>query len=205
MKLGTLTIWIAFISAAVSAILYYLGSRDERRVSVARGSFYVMTGAVLVASFYLMYLILTHHFQISYIYRYSSLQLPTFYLISSFWAGQEGTFLLWALFTAVMGLVFIKRAEEFESFGMVCVNIFQLFLLFLLIHKSPFQLLPQTPPDGAGLNPLLQDPWMVIHPPILFMGYAAVTFPFAIGLSALVGERYGVWVRKAYLGYCLHH
>ncbi len=171
--------------------------KREKELRFARLGFYLMTIFVSLASGYLLYLILSHQFQYSYVYRHSSNALPIGYLISAFWAGQEGSFLLWIFMIALMGLIFIKIAKEYELYGMFVVNIIQGFFLLILLKASPFQLLPQTPTDGAGLNPLLQNPWMVIHPPVLFLGYAAITFPFAIALAALVKRDYTQFISRA--------
>src|ERR1041384_4048501 len=123
-----------------------------------------MTASLLGAAGWLMHLVLTHQFQFSYVYRYSSRDLPLHFLISSFWAGQEGTFLLWGVYTSILGLILIATAKRFEAGVMTFVLLLENFLIIILLKLSPFALLPATPPDGAGLNPLLQDYWMVIHP-----------------------------------------
>jgi cytochrome c-type biogenesis protein CcmF len=119
------------------------------------------------------------------------------YLISAFWAGQEGSFLLWALVIALLGVVFLKSARNLEAHAMIAVNAIQAFFLLILLKASPFALQAHSPAEGAGLNPLLQNPWMVIHPPILFVGYAAITFPLAIALAALLKRQYDQWIKIA--------
>ncbi len=171
--------------------------KNPRGHLYARVSFTISTFAVGTASVILIYALVTHQFQVSYVSQYSSLNLPLGYLISAFWAGQQGTFLLWILLISVMGQVFIRTARQFENYGMLFINIIQALLLAILVKRSPFELLQHVPPDGAGLNPLLQSPWMVVHPPILFIGYAAMAFPFAIALAALSRREYGSWIYKA--------
>lgn len=173
------------------------GNEPSGKLGTARLGFYIMAGLVTLASAYLMYLIFSHQFQVSYVYRYSSRDLPPGYLISAFWAGQEGSFLLWAFLIALMGIAFIKTAREFEAPGMLAVSLVQAFFLAILVKASPFATHPQVPADGAGLNPLLQNPWMVIHPPILFIGYAAITFLFALAFAGLLRRDYKHWVSKA--------
>lgn len=216
MEFGFLLILFAFIAALFSGGGYYSllkankngatgkkGKKHPRqlqagnKIKLARSGYYLMAALVGIASAYLLYLILGHDFQFSYVYRYSSRNLELGYLISSFWAGQEGSFLLWALLIAVMGVLLIKTAKEYEAPAMLIVNIVQGFFLLILLKASPFELLPQKPLDGAGLNPLLQNPWMVIHPPILFIGYAAITFPFAISFAALLYRDYRNFAAKA--------
>jgi cytochrome c-type biogenesis protein CcmF len=129
--------------------------------------------------------------------QYSSRDLPLHYLISSFWAGQEGSFLLWLLFSAWLGIFIMHMADEMESQVMFIYNLNNLFLAILLIKQSPFKMLASTPPDGQGLNMLLQDPWMVIHPPVVFLGYAAFTIPLAYAVAALWRREYNNWIRPA--------
>ncbi|MFZ0390768.1 MAG: cytochrome c biogenesis protein CcsA [Calditrichia bacterium] len=205
MNLGMILIWLAFFATLFSGGKYWLESRKykpvnkERKLqpdfSLARYGFYIMSALVAIATFYLGYLFLTHQFQYEYVYRYSSRQLPLGLLISALWAGQEGSFLLWALFIAVLGMAYQKTSREHESYGMVFVNLVQAFFLAILLKASPFAAHNHMPPDGSGLNPLLQNFWMIIHPPILFLGYAAATFPMALAVSALVQKKYSSWNR----------
>ncbi len=212
MQIGILLIIFALIATLYSTWNYYAVTRgfspqrskqkkilapQSTNLKSARIGYYVMALLVSLASLYLLHLILTHQFQVSYVYRYSSKDLHLGYLISAFWAGQEGSFLLWAFLTAIMGVALIKTAREFESHAMLIINLVQGFFLLILIKASPFELLPQTPVDGAGLNPLLQNPWMVIHPPVLFVGYAAIAFPFALAVAALIRREYQQFVSRA--------
>jgi cytochrome c-type biogenesis protein CcmF len=206
MIVGKLLIVLALIATIFSGWKYWTAAitTDHRQKNgktendpFARVSFYVMGGLVALAALYLLVLILTHQFQVNYVYRYSSRELPLGFLISSFWAGQEGSFLLWAFLIALMGMVFIRTAGEFEPHAMLVINIVQGFFLAILLKASPFEILPQTPPNGAGLNPLLQNPWMVIHPPMLFLGYAAAAFPFALAVAALAQRRYTAFIARA--------
>lgn len=206
MKIGVMFIVLALIATVTSGWQYWSvissGKKNRKNgklqdFSFARLSYYVMTGFTVLASIYLLFLILDHRFQFSYVYRYSSRDLPLGFLISSFWAGQEGSFLFWALMIALMGVVFIKKARQLEAHAMLAINGVQACFLAILLKASPFELLPQIPPDGAGLNPLLQNPWMVIHPPVLFIGYAAATFPFALAIAALIRREYSAFIAKA--------
>ncbi len=98
--------------------------------------------------------------------------------------------MLWAWFIALMGVIFMRNAKQFETHAMLFLNVVQGFFLVLLIKASPFATQAQIPPDGAGLNPLLQNFWMVIHPPVLFLGYAAASFPLVLALTALIKRDY---------------
>jgi cytochrome c-type biogenesis protein CcmF len=198
MNFGMVLIILSFTLTLVTAYFYFVSTRGSESALRASRKIYLATFAfIMLSSLYFLYLILTHSFQYDYIYRYSSRSLPLGYLISSFWAGQEGSYLLWSLFISTIGLIFYRTAKQFESWSMLFILLIQAFLLFLMIDKSPFEMLPQTPSDGAGLNPLLQDPWMVIHPPLLFLGYAAITVPFALALAALLKRDFNGWLKHA--------
>ncbi len=117
--LGNYFIFAATACTLISLALYLLVWRgQEQRRSVARLFYKFATAFVALAITTLLYLILIHDFTVSYVYSYSSSDLPLGYLIASLWAGQQGTFLLWLFFTAVMGLVMIKTAKKFESGNM---------------------------------------------------------------------------------------
>jgi cytochrome c-type biogenesis protein CcmF len=190
--------WLGLIAIGISSICYVLLHFNESNGSarnVARLGFIGFAATITVSSMLLMHAILNHEFVYSYIIRYSSRDLPLVYLISSFWAGQEGSFLLWVLLGAWLGIILMFRARELEPQVMLIYNLNNLFLMVLLIKQSPFQMVPLAPSDGNGLNMLLQDPWMAIHPPIVFLGYAAYTIPFAYAISALWRRDYDVWIK----------
>ncbi len=121
-----------------------------------------------------MYLLLNHDFRLSYVTSYSGRDLPLRYLISTFWAGQEGSFLTWLFWGAVIGFFVLRSAKEQEPPVMAVYVLSFLGIVAILVKQSPFRFLAQVPPDGQGLNPLLQDPWMVIHPPIMFAVQALI-------------------------------
>jgi cytochrome c-type biogenesis protein CcmF len=199
-NLGEFTIWLGLIAISISSACFWLLiSREEDKLAwkVARYSFTAFVAFITLASIFLMLAVLKHEFIYSYVVQYSSRDLPLQYLISSFWAGQEGSFLLWLFFAACLGICLMHLAGEMEPQVMFVYNLSNLFLTILLIKQSPFKMLPSAPPDGQGLNMLLQDPWMVIHPPVVFLGYAAYTIPFAYAVAALWRREYNNWVRPA--------
>ena len=204
MNLGTISIGCSFLLSVTAAVLFFIRGRktqSETGPSPYRAALLLYQGSVFMialASAYLFYLLFTHQFQYTYVARYSSLHQPVFYLISAFWAGQEGTFLLWALLVAVMGAVFLQGKEDPDGPAMGTVAAFLGFLSLLMVVKSPFAATMNVPSDGSGMNPLLQNFWMVVHPPVLFVGYAAAVFPFALALSALIRGSYGNWFASGY-------
>jgi cytochrome c-type biogenesis protein CcmF len=197
---GNLFMWLALVAVCVSSAGYLVaafGRGREKAEKLARLGFVAFTAFVTIASVLLMHFILNHEFIYRYIAEYSSRDLSLEYLVSSFWAGQEGSFLLWVFFGAWLGILLMLKAGKVESQVMLLYNLNNLFLAILLIKQSPFQMLPIAPPEGQGLNMLLQDPWMVIHPPVVFLGYAAFTIPFAYAVSALWRREYDGWIKEA--------
>lgn len=205
---GIFAISIAFVAASVSAAAFWLFYRDEdeRFLSLAHRSFAVMGAAIVFSVVLLYYHIFTNNFQLNYVYSYTSLQLSTYYLISTFWAGQEGTFLLWLLLGTFFGMVLMKTTTRREPLVMFFVMLVQAFLLLILLKKSPFAMIWHThadvpvgfiPRDGASLNPLLQNPWMIIHPPIMFVGYSSTVLAFAFAMNAMVKRKFDQWVIDA--------
>ncbi len=204
---ATALTFTALIISIVSCFLYYQRKSGDL-LKLARLSFYTSAVLIVLQSGMLMWGILTHHFEWSYVFSYSSRDLTLYYLISTFWAGQEGTFLLWTLMGSLYGLFIIRKNEEDEPLVMSFMGLVQAFIVMILIKKNPFSFVWQVnpsvfapgviPPDGNGLNPLLQDPWMTIHPPILFAGYSATMILFAFAMAALIKKNYSDWIKPAY-------
>ena len=198
---GTVLLWMAFLLGLGSTITYALSIRDpEKWRPMARQSYGLMTAAVVIASGILMYLLVTHDYRLHYVWAYSDNLLPTHYLISTFWGGQEGSFLLWIFWGVLLGLPLMKYARAYESRAMIFYNLTLLSLIMLLLKQDPFRFhegltAAMVPLDGQGLNPLLQNPWMVIHPPVMFIGYASLAVPFAFAMAALWMQKYDEWTK----------
>ncbi|MBP1646960.1 MAG: ccmF [Bacteroidetes bacterium] len=209
--IGGLLVKFAFVACLASIVNYFLYHRrpDPRILTAARIFFHATVVSVLVAAAYLLYLILTHQFQYTYIWSYSSRELPLPLLISTFYAGQEGSFMLWTLFTAIIGVFLSQHAarkgyepEVMGVFGMILAS-----LILMMVAKNPFEYVWNSwpgqvaegfvPVNGRGLNPLLQNYWMVIHPQVLFSGFAAMSVPYAYALAALIKRDYNNWIRPA--------
>ncbi|MBI3873197.1 MAG: heme lyase CcmF/NrfE family subunit [candidate division Zixibacteria bacterium] len=187
MNVGDMILWAAGLSL-LAALYSYTRRRDgESGIATAGRFMYAHAILLTVASGWLLWLFLGSQFQCGYVAHNSSRDLPLFYKISAFWAGQEGTFLLWAWITAVLALVVVHNRGPLLRGTMITLILTQSFLMLLLYLRSPF--LPVeggiVPADGQGLNPLLKDPWMVIHPPVVFVGYAGFAIPFAYTVAAL--------------------
>ncbi len=197
---GALALAGALLFALVSLAAYVqlLARDDEGTRRFARRAYAFFALSVLLAAGVLIVLLLRRDFRIEYVSQYSGVELPWFYQFASFWAGQKGSFLIWLVMGSLLGLPLRKAAGREEAPVMGVYLLTQLGLLFILVRESPFVMLPRTPVDGSGLNPLLQDPWMVIHPPIMFAGYAAAAVPFAFAVSAMVRRRYDRWAHLAF-------
>ena len=140
---------------------------------------------LLIGSFYLSYQFLSDNFSFVYVWENSNILLPIFYKISAFWAAHEGSFLLMILLLAFCGVlnnIFVKESRYLALSNCVLVFILFFYLLFLVLTSNPFMVFDVIPPLELDLNPLLQDPLLVIHPPMLFTGYVfyAITFSFVV-------------------------
>ena len=147
--------------------------------------FALVTAALVVAaSAWLWILIFTDDFSVQYVAAYSSTKLPVLYKISAFWAGQQGSFLLWLLIHALVGVILVFRKTPAEALAVYFA--LEILLVVFVAAKSPFAANPAQVSEGVGLNPLLQDFWMAIHPPIIFVGYALLAVPLSLSLGALI-------------------
>jgi cytochrome c-type biogenesis protein CcmF len=198
---GTILMWTALLAGIASTVTYWLSIKDpERWRGPARQSYVLMTAAIVLGSVVLMYLLVTHDYRLHYVWAYSDNLLPLHYLISTFWGGQEGSFLLWIFWGVLLGLPLMRFSRAYESRVMIVYNLTLLSLILLLVKQDPFRFhegltASMTPMDGQGLNPLLQNPWMVIHPPVMFIGYASLGIPFAFAIAALWMQRYDEWTK----------
>jgi cytochrome c-type biogenesis protein CcmF len=201
MNLGSFALAWASVPLVLSMIGYFLVAVGVREFRLsARVIYWFMFGLAMVAFIDLFRLFVTDQFHFSYVASYSSSDLsnnwPHFYKISALWAGQQGTFLLWLVFGLALGFWVKAKAREQEGWVMFFYILGQTFLLVLTIISDPFEKLDFIPPDGQGLNPLLQNYWMQIHPPIVFVGFAAACIPFAFAMAALATNKYNDWVKR---------
>lgn len=225
--LGHFFLLLSFVASLVATIAYFSAEyaanrRDELSWrAISRTTFFIHGFAVIGVFVLLFVMILNHWFEYHYAWRHSSKELPIKYIISSFWEGQEGSFLLWQFWIVVIGVVGIKVLKEWEYPVMGTLSLTQFFLGSMVlgiyvfgykIGSNPFVLLrdemAQAPifqkpdylnfiADGNGLNPLLQNYWMTIHPPVLFLGFASVSVPFAFVIGSLLRKDFKGWVSPA--------
>lgn len=258
---GSIILTLALAFSIISMIMYFLNYRGYKNtLNYGRIAYHGMAVLVIAASVFLWYAILTHQYQYNYIYSYSNNDLRNlgiFQLASSFWGGQEGSFMLWLLLTAIVGIILQSYTSKRGDLEPRVMAVFTLATSFLLVmvspwFKNPFEYIWVTPvfvkiehissqfynlpfiqqffftdqstnqgfiqvnkelagllsqagvslndfiSDGRGLNPQLLNFWMQIHPPILFIGFAMATVPFAFAIAALMKNDYRDWVKQAF-------
>ena len=255
--IGSIFLSVALVLSLVSMIMYYLSFKGYKNtLNFARYSYHGMAIFVIAASTFLWYAILTHQYQYKYIFSYSNNSLSTGLLLSSFWGGQEGSFMLWLLLTAIIGVILQSYSAKRDDLEPRVMTVFSLSTSFLLVmvspwFKNPFELIWATPIfveikninsqyfnlpfiqnfiftdqqtnttfvqvskdlysslaqagisfnqfiiDGKGLNPQLLNYWMQIHPPMLFIGFAMTTVPFAFAMAAMMKNNYRDWVNQS--------
>jgi len=196
--IGYIALLLALVASIYSAIAFVLGEkgRYQALIESARNSLLAVYGLVSLSMAALVYALVTHNFQIEYVASYTSRDLSLPYLLSALWAGNNGSLLFWAwllsLFAAVMILQKRDVAKELVPYAAAIIMATQAFFLITLLWLSnPFQQLSFIPADGRGLNPLLENPGMIIHPPFLLAGYVGFTIPFAFAIAALLMRRLG--------------
>ena len=228
---------LSLVASFVATFAYFrsTNSRDLALQAswkrIARGAFFLEIISVL-GIFTALYVIISNHmFEYRYAWQHSNLALPMQYILSCFWEGQEGSFLLWSFWHCMLGGIIIWREKEWEAPVMTTISFMQLLLATMVVGiyffdfklgSSPFVLMrnegmlsPQQFPvgfmpdgslrpdylsfirDGRGLNPLLQNYWMTIHPPVLFLGFASTIVPFAFALGGLWKKDFGGWIQPA--------
>jgi cytochrome c-type biogenesis protein CcmF len=216
---------VAALFAAVSYFLAHIRSEGEFR-KLARIGFTVHSLALIGAVLSLFYILFNLYFEYDYVWKHANKDMPLRYVFSCFWEGQEGSFLLWSFWHVILGNILMRTARSWENLTMAIVSLVQvllgsmvlgIYVFDLKIGNSPFTLIRELPeniglpwtemPDylsaiptfqnGRGLNPLLQNYWMTIHPPTLFLGYASTIVPFAFAIAGLLSGKFREWLRPA--------
>ncbi|MDH3889799.1 MAG: cytochrome c biogenesis protein CcsA [candidate division Zixibacteria bacterium] len=196
---GELLILCAFGMNLLIGFSFFRAARGHHSADgLARKSYHTFMICATAALVYLFYLFLSHNYAIGYVNEYSDSTLGFWLMLSAVWAGQEGSYLLWLFLSAAFGYVILRWGGLYRNWAMVVYSAINLFFLFILVKLSPFAMIDHVPPDGMGLNPLLQDFWMVIHPPVIFVGYASAGVPFALCLAALITNKYADWGRQIF-------
>jgi cytochrome c-type biogenesis protein CcmF len=203
MLIGYLVVWLGALFAFVSMALYARSVRVAQWLKWARWAFIGAFLMILAAEGVLQYALIAGRYELQYVFSFSERALPLWYKIAGAWAGQEGSFLLWAIWTGLYGLLLMRTAGRSEPWVMTVYAAIVLCLMGILAYQSPFapvpppedaSSMPFPPRDGLGLNPSLENIWMTIHPPIIFAGFAALAVPFAYAIAALWRHEYQEWV-----------
>ncbi len=201
MNPGQILAWLAFLASLTAGLAWLAAVAGGRPAAgrVARVTFRIQWLALVAAAAFLWLILFRHDFRYQYVASYSSIAMPAHFVFAAFWGGQEGTFLLWALLTATLGLVLMRLRHPLTEAAMAFLNLPLVMLGLVSVMRGPFLRFPpgRAPLDGQGLNPLLQDPWMTIHPPVLFIGIASLAVPFAIAMAAMVKRDWDGWVKLA--------
>ena len=194
--LGSLSLWLAFLVGLWGAITGFVGGAQQRPdlQHSARNATFALFAALAVAVISLEIAIFRHDFSVQYVASRTSRNLPTFYLWSALYSGQEGSLLFWAtvlsLFGVLTQVLTIRRHRMYLPYvAAVTCLVATFFVSVMLFAANPFQRLPFTPLDGSGMNPQLQNPGMVFHPPMLYLGYISITIPFAFAIAALLTKK----------------
>lgn len=220
-QLGNFFIILSFVASLMAAAAYFFAEKyptENSWLRLGRLAFRLHVFGVFGIIATLFYMLLNHFYEYSYVWQHSNNIMPMRYILSCFWEGQEGSFLLWTAWHCGIGLVLQRTAKNYEAGVMSILSLVQVFLSSMIlgviifgtkIGSNPFILLRENPDyanipvfsnpnylekiDGRGLNPLLQNYWMTIHPPTLFLGFALTVVPFLYALAALWKKDYRGW------------
>lgn len=224
--LGHFFVILSFTAALFSGVSYFLAEKNKGEalswIRFGRIGFLAHALGIFGIIGTMFYLLFNHRFEYYYVWQHSNTEMQMKYILSCFWEGQEGSFLLWSFWHVILGFFLMRRAKEWEPSVMAIFCIVQIFLSSMLLGvyfgdyrlgSSPFVLLREHPDmlnmpftqmanylsnlDGRGLNPLLQNYWMTIHPPTLFLGFAATLLPFVYAMAGIWRKQYHQWIKPA--------
>ena len=225
-QVGNAFIILSFLAALFSGIGYYFSSKEtltSEWKKFANTAFTIHSISVIGIAATIFFMLFNHFYEYSYVWQHSNNEMPMQYIMSCFWEGQEGSFLLWTFWNVVLGNILRKTIDaKWEAPTMVVFSLVQIFLASMLLGvfiggyklgTNPFMLLRENPElanapflqmpnylaklDGRGLNPLLMNYWMTIHPPTLFLGFASTLVPFTFAISGLWKRDFTSWQKPA--------
>jgi cytochrome c-type biogenesis protein CcmF len=226
-KLGNFFLVLSFVAAFIALIGFYLSTKNKDFLKFARNAFYMHGFAVIGIIGTMFFMLVNHYYEYQYVWQHSNNEMPMKYILSCFWEGQEGSFLLWTFWNVVLGIILQRSLKnDWEAPVMMIFSLAQVFLASMILgiyvgdHKigsSPFLLLREHPDyvnapfiqsfmqnpnyiaklNPKGLNPLLMNYWMTIHPPTLFLGFASTLPPFAFAIAGLWRRKHNEWQQIA--------
>jgi len=223
---GNFFVFLSFAAAICSAIAYLKSNSDESWKKLGRIFFRVHTAGVIGIVVLMFIMLFNAWYEFNYVWEHRNNEMPLRYILSCFWEGQEGSFLLWTFWNIVLGNILIRTAKNWEAPVMTTFSVVQTFLssmllgVYILDYKmgsNPFILMRELPEyvglpwtrmenylsvipqfqNGRGLNPLLQNYWMVIHPPIVMLGFALTAVPFCYAIAGLHRNKLSEWIKPA--------
>lgn len=199
-ELGEAALRLGFFVALYAAVAAFVGTRTrgnpkgERLLASSRNGVLTLAGLLTLALSLLAWAFFAHDFSIAYVARNNSRSTPPLYTLTGLWGGQAGSLLFWSWLLALYSALFAFRRSgkdplvTYPAIG-ILMGIAAFFLFLLNTVENPFERLPTPPQDGRGLNPLLEDPGMLVHPPLLYLGYVGFAVPYALGIAALMTRR----------------
>jgi len=202
--LGYYLLLAAFVVSAYAAAISVAGARRRSTALIESGvgAFYLVAALMSAASAIIVHAFVVGDYSIKYVQRYSDSVQPLFYKLTSYWGGLDGSIMFWVFMLSMFGSVAIyvnrERQRELIPYVVATISVVEMFFLFLMvIHNNPFTTyITENPTDGNGLSPLLQNFYMVIHPPTMYLGFVGCTIPFAFGMAALItGHLDDSWLR----------
>lgn len=216
--LGNGFLVLSFVSAFLAFICFYLSSKNAGYIKIARIAFNIHGFSVIGIAATLFFMLFNHYFEYQYVWQHSNTEMDMKYIMSCFWEGQEGSFLLWTFWNVVLGIILKRQLKngDWEIPVMTVFALVQVFLAsmllgvylfdykigsnpFLLLKEHaefsnlPFVLAAKYESTARGLNPLLMNYWMTIHPPTLFLGFSSTLIPFAFAIGALWNKKHSSW------------
>ncbi len=201
--LGYAALLLALVAAVYSAVAAYYGkhTNQPRWVESARNATIATFPLIAIACLLMIYSLVQGDFSVEYVWRVSSIEMPTYLKVTALWGGQAGSLLFWnfllSIFTAASMARNWSKQRELMPYALMVASFTQIFFLGIsLFVENPFARLAVIPPDGNGLNPLLRHPGMIIHPPMLYLGFVGFTIPYAFAMSALIsGKLDDAWIK----------
>jgi cytochrome c-type biogenesis protein CcmF len=204
-SVGSVALALAFLTAVFAAVAALIGRDGDRRwVDISRRAVYALFALLTLCVVLIEVSFLNDDFSLKVVQQHSSIETPTFYKLAAMWSSQEGSLLLWAWVLSIASSLALlatrgrlREVVPYATAVMAGVAAFFTGLMLFAGGVNPFATLSPAPADGVGLNPLLQHPSMMIHPPMLYSGYVALTVPFAFAIGALVTRRLdAAWIRS---------
>jgi cytochrome c-type biogenesis protein CcmF len=202
MNIGEFFLLLAVLTSLIGGIVNLFPVDNKLFRKMMSITIFSSVCCIIFNTLLLIYFQLQHNYHYSYVYEHTSSALPTTYLISALWSGQEGSFLLWSAVGSLIGFIFWIELKKDNIKGRLAFSIYTFIntgILTMTFFSKPFKELDYFPVDGSGLNAALQNPWMVVHPPLVFIGYSSMAVIFALGISVkdeLVEKHQGISMKK---------